>query len=102
MISSHYIIRFLKKKRQEDGEKYQQFEDDKTFKCIEQQLNRMSILYLVFAFSDLILLIIGNVIDHQEDYVDFYCVDDWYLLYFKTPSVIFVLFHNLFFCLFSI
>ena len=62
----------------------------------------MSILYLVFAFTDLLLLIIGNVIDKQEDYVDFYCVEDWYLLYFKTPSVIFVLFHNLFFCLFSI
>eukprot|EP00347_Sterkiella_histriomuscorum_P021545 403333601 len=101
LISSHYIIKSLRKTRAENDDKFGLFEDDKSHQCLEQQIKRLSIFYLAFAFADVLLLIIGNVIDNNESEV-FTCVDNWYLLYEETPAVIFTLFHSLFFMLFSI
>ncbi|CDW90980.1 UNKNOWN [Stylonychia lemnae] len=76
-------------------------DDQKQKQCLELQIKRLSIGYLLFAIFDLMLLGIGNVIDSNEHQV-FFCVESWYLLYIEAPAVWFILFHMLFFYVFSI
>lgn len=61
----------------------------------------MTVFYLLFSFSDLILLYIGNVVDaHNEN--TFLCVTTWYMISVTKAGSVFLLFHNLFLYLFSI
>jgi len=65
LVSSYFIIDFLKQRKVEEGKKIGADDEDKLFECLEVQIKRLAIFYLVFAFFDLMLLGIGNIIDNN-------------------------------------
>lgn len=76
--------------------------DENAYRCLEMQIKCMSIFYLVFSFIDLMLLGIGDVIDRDASKETFLCIDKVYLFPNSEGASYFLIFHNLFFYLFSI
>jgi hypothetical protein len=102
LISSYFIMDFLKKRKVEEGKKLGgSDDDDKMFECLEIQIKRLAIFYLAFSFIDLMLLGIGNIIDSNAR-TAFECLHGWYFLVLTNSGVWFNLFHCLFFYFFSI
>lgn len=91
----------MKKRKIEEGNKLTHDEDDRLFECLEVQIKRLAIFYLAFAFIDLMLLGIGNIVDNNDRFA-FECLYDWYFLVVANEGVWFNLFHSLFFYVFSI
>jgi hypothetical protein len=54
-------------------------EDDKGYKCLEQQIKFMSVFYLAFSFMDLLILALADIFSTRSSSM-FICAHERYLL----------------------
>ncbi len=76
-------------------------QDDHRQKCLEEQMNHMSVFYLVFSTIDIILLVVGDLVSSNKPGI-FACSQGIYMLPRNDGGAIYLFVDSLIFFLFSL
>ena len=75
-------------------------QDDERQKCLEQQMNHMSVFYIIFSIIDILLLVVGDIVNSSKPI--FACSQSIYMLPRNDGGAIYLFVDGLIFFLFSL